>query len=75
MESSYYRYPCRSHDSLIALPGKLYYKDELVPSAERALVDNCLTFRGLTDAGSGRTPLLFHGVIGQVGSRHYFIFY
>ena len=57
----------RSHDSLIALPGKLYYKDELVPSAERALVDNCLTFRGLTEAGRGKTPFLFHGVIGRVG--------
>ena len=57
----------RSHDSLIALPGKLYYKDELLPSAERALVDNCLAFTGLTEAGRGKTPFLFHGVIGQVG--------
>ena len=56
---------CRSHPRLISLPGELYYKSELVPSAERSLVDNCLGFRGLTEAALGQTPFLFHGVIGQ----------
>ena len=60
-------YPCycRSHPRLISLPGELYYKSELVPCAERSLVENCLGFRGLTEAARGRTPLLFHGVVGQ----------
>ena len=37
-----------------------------MPCGKSALVDNCLWFRGLTEAGQGKTPLLFHGVIGQV---------
>ena len=57
----------RSHQSLIALPAKLFYKDELVPCAESELVNNCLGFRGLTEASRGKTPFLFHGIIGQVG--------
>lgn len=57
----------RSHKSLIALPAKLFYKDELVPCAESELVNNCLGFKGLTEASRGKTPLLFHGIIGQVG--------
>ena len=50
---------------MISLPGELYYKSELVPCAQQALVDNCLGFRGLPEAALGRTPLLFHGVVGQ----------
>ena len=29
------------------------------------MVDNCLTFSGLTEAARGKTPLIFHGIIGQ----------
>ena len=64
---SHYCLLLRSHKSLLALPGQLYYKDELVPCAESELVNNCLGFTGLTEASRGRTPFLFHGIIGQVG--------
>ena len=63
---SHYCLLLRSHKSLLALPGQLYYRDELVPCAESALVDNCLEFKGLTETSRGQTPLIFHGIIGQV---------
>jgi superfamily I DNA and/or RNA helicase len=55
----------RSHPALLRLPGRLFYADELVPCADRSIVDALLQFSGLTEQGKGRVPLLVHGVVGQ----------
>jgi len=55
----------RSHAALLELPARLFYSKELIPCADKALVDSCLNFDGLTEASKGKTPLLVHGVIGQ----------
>jgi len=55
----------RSHPALLTLPARLFYSNELIPCADKALVDSCLNFPGLTDAARGMTPLLVYGVIGQ----------
>ena len=59
----------RSHQALLELPGRLYYKAELQPCAPAALVSGCLQFPGLTDTARGVTPIIVHGVVGQV-SKH-----
>ena len=56
----------RSHQALLELPGRLYYKAELQPCAPAALVSGCLQFPGLTDTARGVTPIIVHGVVGQV---------
>ena len=43
----------------------MFYANELQPCADPALVDTCLNFPGLTEAGQGTCPILFHGVEGQ----------
>jgi len=55
----------RSHPSLLTLPAQLYYSSQLVPCADKSVVDSCLNFPGLTDSARGKTPLLVQGVIGQ----------
>jgi len=55
----------RSHPGLLSVPAKLFYSDELLPCAEKSLVDRCLNFSGLTNEGKGKTPLLVFGVEGQ----------
>ena len=56
----------RSHQALLELPGRLYYAGELLPCAPAALVSGCLQFPGLTDTARGVTPIIVHGVVGQV---------
>ena len=56
----------RSHQALLELPGRLYYANELVPCAPAPLVSGCLQFPGLTEAARGVTPIIVHGVVGQV---------
>ena len=61
----------RSHQALLELPGRLYYANELVPCAPAPLVSGCLQFPGLTEAARGVTPIIVHGVVGQVSSTHH----
>jgi len=55
----------RSHAALLALPARLFYSNELIPCGDKSMVESCLQFPGLTEAGRGKTPLIVHGVIGQ----------
>ena len=57
----------RSHTALLELPGRMFYAGQLVTCAEAALVNCGLQFPGLTEAALGNTPLIVHGVTGQVG--------
>ena len=61
----------RSHQALLELPGRLYYAGELVPCAPAPLVSGCLQFPGLTEAARGVTPIIVHGVVGQVSFKHH----
>ena len=56
----------RSHQALLELPGRLYYGQELIPCAPAPLVSGCLQFPGLTASAQGVTPIIVHGVMGQV---------
>ena len=56
----------RSHQALLELPGRLYYAGKLLPCAPAPLVSGCLEFPGLTDNARGVTPIIVHGVVGQV---------
>ena len=56
----------RSHQALLELPGRLYYAGELLPCAPTPPVSGCLQFPGLTDTARGVTPIIVHGVVGQV---------
>ena len=64
----------RSHQALLELPGRLYYKAELQPCAPAALVSGCLKFPGLTDTARGVTPIIVHGVVGQVSKLCLLVF-
>ena len=64
----------RSHQALLELPGRLYYKAELQPCAPAALVSGCLQFPGLTDTARGVTPIIVHGVVGQVSKLYLLVF-
>lgn len=55
----------RSHPSLLTLPAKMFYGNEIVSCADSTLVNSCLNFSGLTDASRGKIPFLVHGIIGQ----------
>lgn len=57
-------YNYRSHEALLALPSKLFYKGELSFRAPRAVVDSLCLWKNLPKKGF---PLLFHGV--RVGDR------
>ena len=59
--------------ALLELPGRLYYAGELVPCAPAPLVSGCLQFTGLTEAARGVTPIIVHGVVGQVSSIHHLL--
>lgn len=54
-------YNYRSHEALLTLPSKLFYKGELCVKAPRAVVDSLCQWKGLPTKGF---PLLFHGVRG-----------
>lgn len=57
-------YNYRSHEALLTLPSKLFYKGELLFRAPRAVVDSLCQWKNLPKKGF---PLLFHGV--RVGGR------
>lgn len=57
-------YNYRSHEALLTLPSKLFYKGELSFRAPRAVVDSLCQWKNLPKKGF---PLLFHGV--RVGGR------
>lgn len=52
-------YNYRSHEALLVLPSKLFYRDELSFRAPRAVVDSLCQWKTLPKKGF---PLLFHGV-------------
>lgn len=52
-------YNYRSHEALLELPSKLFYKGELLFRAPRAVVDSLCQWKNLPKKGF---PLLFHGV-------------
>lgn len=52
-------YNYRSHEALLTLPSKLFYKGELSFRACRAVVDSLCQWKNLPSKGF---PLLFHGV-------------
>lgn len=52
-------YNYRSHEALLTLPSKLFYKGELSFRAPRAVVDSLCRWKKLPKKGF---PLLFHGV-------------
>ncbi|XP_042352397.1 RNA helicase Mov10l1 isoform X2 [Plectropomus leopardus] len=54
-------YNYRSHEALITLPSKLFYKNELCVKAPRATVESLCQWTTLPKKGF---PLLFHGVRG-----------
>ncbi|KAF3688597.1 RNA helicase Mov10l1 [Channa argus] len=54
-------YNYRSHEALLTLPSKLFYKGELCFQAPRAIVDSLCQWKTLPKKGF---PLLFHGVRG-----------
>uniref|UniRef100_A0A8C9Y3G0 RNA helicase n=1 Tax=Sander lucioperca TaxID=283035 RepID=A0A8C9Y3G0_SANLU len=54
-------YNYRSHEALLTLPSKLFYKSELCFKAPRAIVDSLCQWKTLPKKGF---PLLFHGVRG-----------
>ncbi|XP_049929226.1 RNA helicase Mov10l1 [Epinephelus moara] len=54
-------YNYRSHEALITLPSKLFYKNELCFKAQRAVVESLCQWTSLPKKGF---PLLFHGVRG-----------
>ncbi|XP_041650472.1 RNA helicase Mov10l1 [Cheilinus undulatus] len=54
-------YNYRSHEALLTLPSKLFYQDELVVKASRAVVDALCQWNALPKKDF---PLLFHGVRG-----------
>ncbi|XP_053282435.1 RNA helicase Mov10l1 [Pleuronectes platessa] len=54
-------YNYRSHEALLTLPSKLFYKGELCCEASRAVVESLCQWKTLPKKGF---PLLFHGVRG-----------
>ncbi|TNN76027.1 RNA helicase Mov10l1 [Liparis tanakae] len=54
-------YNYRSHEALLTLPSKLFYKNELCFKAPRAVVETLCKWKSLPKKGF---PLLFHGVRG-----------
>ncbi|XP_031722662.1 RNA helicase Mov10l1 [Anarrhichthys ocellatus] len=54
-------YNYRSHEALLTLPSKLFYKNELCFNASRAVVETLCKWQTLPKKGF---PLLFHGVRG-----------
>ncbi|XP_054476043.1 RNA helicase Mov10l1 [Anoplopoma fimbria] len=54
-------YNYRSHEALLTLPSKLFYKSELCFKASRAIVETLCKWKTLPKKGF---PLLFHGVRG-----------
>ncbi|XP_068579229.1 RNA helicase Mov10l1 isoform X2 [Cebidichthys violaceus] len=54
-------YNYRSHEALLTLPSKLFYKNELCFNAPRAVVETLCKWQILPKKGF---PLLFHGVRG-----------
>lgn len=57
-------YNYRSHEALLVLPSKLFYRGELCVRAPRAVVDSLCQWKSLPKKGF---PLIFHGV--RVGDR------
>ncbi|XP_063767729.1 RNA helicase Mov10l1 [Eleginops maclovinus] len=54
-------YNYRSHEALLTLPSKLFYKSELCFKAQRAVVDSLCQWKTLPKK---KFPLLFHGIRG-----------
>ncbi|KAM6926037.1 RNA helicase Mov10l1-like isoform 1-T1 [Lycodopsis pacificus] len=54
-------YNYRSHEALLTLPSKLFYKNELCFNASRAVVETLCKWQILPKKGF---PLLFHGIRG-----------
>uniref|UniRef100_H2V0D6 RNA helicase n=1 Tax=Takifugu rubripes TaxID=31033 RepID=H2V0D6_TAKRU len=54
-------YNYRSHEALLVLPSKLFYRGELCVRAPRAVVDSLCQWKSLPKKGF---PLIFHGVRG-----------
>uniref|UniRef100_A0A8C3AJT2 RNA helicase n=1 Tax=Cyclopterus lumpus TaxID=8103 RepID=A0A8C3AJT2_CYCLU len=54
-------YNYRSHEALLTLPSKLFYKNELCFKAPRAIVETLCKWKTLPKKGF---PLLFHGIRG-----------
>ena len=52
----------RSHESLLSLPSRLFYDNELIASADPFVVQSLCEWEGLPTRGF---PLLFHGVVGR----------
>lgn len=52
-------YNYRSHEALLVLPSKLFYRGELCVRAPRAVVDSLCQWKSLPKKGF---PLIFHGV-------------
>lgn len=52
----------RSHPQLLEVPNRLFYDDELLSLADRALISSCLKWEELPVHG---VPLLWHGVVGR----------
>ena len=52
----------RSHESLLSLPSRLFYDNELIASADPFVVKSLCEWEGLPTRGF---PLLFHGVVGR----------
>ena len=52
----------RSHPDILDQPNKMFYDNELVPSADPALRSRMCTWKGLVTQGF---PLIFHGVVGE----------
>ena len=53
----------RSHPTLLTIPSRLFYNNELVPSAPAALVDRALT--GAVKLPNQDIPFIFHGIRGE----------
>lgn len=52
-------YNYRSHEALLTLPSKLFYKNELCVKASKVTVETLCQWKTLPKKGF---PLLFHGV-------------
>ncbi|GAQ77983.1 RNA helixase SDE3 [Klebsormidium nitens] len=53
----------RSHPAILALPSRMFYRDELVPCADEALRSSLTNWASLPNRDE--FPILFHGVEGR----------